>query len=103
MRELTGFKILTNNMSIQGPLEKHYGTTLDLVGSFMNHSCDPNAHVFFEGSQLRVRSLKLINAGDEITQTYLSYNASVMMRGELLSSEYFFTCTCKSNASVLFI
>jgi len=36
----------------------------------MNHSCDPNAFVFFENGQLRARSLKTIHAGDEITQSY---------------------------------
>jgi hypothetical protein len=82
-------------MSIYDPQKNMAGTTLDLVGSFINHSCDPNAFVFFENSQLRVRSLKPIYPGDEITQTYVDFNAGVMMRQNLLQSDYFFTCKCK--------
>lgn len=86
---------------MHGPLEKFYGAALDLVASFMNHSCDPNAHAFFEGTQLRVRSLKPIQAGDEITLAYVDPKTGVMMRRELLSSNHFFACKCKSKASTL--
>jgi SET and MYND domain-containing protein len=90
-------------MSIQHPLSPSPGTALDLVGAFMNHSCDPNVFAFFENSQLRVRSLKPIQAGDEITQTYVDVQAGVMMRGEMLRSQYFFTCGCKFETSCLFV
>jgi hypothetical protein len=83
-------------MSIHHPLQETARTTLDLVGPLINHPCDPNAFVFFEGSELRVRSLTPIHPGDEITQTYVDSKAGVMMRQELLRSEYFFTCECKS-------
>lgn len=69
----------------------------------MNHSCDPNAFVFFENSQLRVRSLKPIQPGDEITQTYVDDKAGMMIRGEMLRSQYFFTCECKFKTSCLFV
>jgi SET and MYND domain-containing protein len=82
-------------MSIQRPQQEMAGTTLDLVGSLINHSCDPNAFAFFENSELRVRSLKPIYPGDEITQTYVDFKAGVMVRQEVLQSEYFFTCKCK--------
>jgi hypothetical protein len=51
---------------------------------------------FFENSQLRVRSLKPINPGDEITQTYVDFKAGVKTRQELLKSDYFSVCHCKS-------
>jgi SET and MYND domain-containing protein len=71
------------------------GTTLDLVGSFMNHSCDPNAFVFFEGSQMRVRTLRPLRAGEEITQTYVDLSGSVFSRQVTTQKDYFFKCACK--------
>lgn len=82
-------------MNIHQPHQKTIGTTLDLVGSLVNHSCDPNTFVFFEQSQLRVRSLRPINAGEEITQTYVDSKPGVMMRQKILKSDYFFTCERK--------
>lgn len=38
--------------------------------SLLNHSCEPNAYLFVEGKELRVRSFKPISAGDEITFSY---------------------------------
>lgn len=42
-------QILTNCMNIYSAEGRTLGTTLDLVASLTNHSCDPAAHVFFEG------------------------------------------------------
>ncbi|KAH1417604.1 hypothetical protein KXX32_009427, partial [Aspergillus fumigatus] len=89
--------ILTNSMCIKiaegsAPV---LGTTLDLVGSFMNHSCDPNAFVFFEGSQMRVRTLRPLRAGEEITQTYVDLSGSVFSRQVATQKDYFFKCACE--------
>lgn len=46
-------------------LEENAGTALDLVGAFMNHSCDPNAFVFFENSQLRWADARAAAASEE--------------------------------------
>jgi hypothetical protein len=61
----------------------------------MNHSCDPNVFVFFEKSQLRVRSTRPIKVGEEITQSYVDTKAGVMMRQRILKTHYFFTCECE--------
>lgn len=84
------------------PREGIPGMALDLVSSFANHSCDPNAYVFFERSQLRMRSLKPIKAGDEITHSYLDIKNGVTIRREFLQSWYSFTCNCKSHVSNTF-
>lgn len=73
------------------------GTTLDLFGSFINHSCDPNAFVFFEGNQMHVRSLRPLRAGEEITQTYVDMSAAVFYRQVITEKDYFFKCACKYN------
>lgn len=71
------------------------GTTLDLAASFMNHSCNPGAFVFFEGRQMRVRALRSRRAGEEITQAYVDLSGSVFCRQATTEAEYFFQCHCK--------
>ncbi|OBT87641.1 hypothetical protein VE02_02682 [Pseudogymnoascus sp. 03VT05] len=88
------WKIHTNIRCIESHHEEAFGYALDFVLSFINHSCDPNAHMFIERGKLRMRSLKPIKAGDEITQTYTDLRPGVMMRRERLESEYSFTCQC---------
>ena len=66
-----------------------------MVTSLMNHSCDPNAFVFFEGRSLRVRSTRKLFAGDEVTQCYTDVGMDVLFRRPMLSDEYFFDCHCE--------
>ena len=76
------------------------GAALDLVTTTINHTCDPNAIVFFEGNQphkLRVRSLKKIAAGEEITIGYIDPSLCVTVRQDLLKYTHVFTCRCKSS------
>lgn len=89
-------------MLIKPPGEESYGGMLDLVGSLINHSCDPNTVMVFECGQLRLRSLKPIRAGDEITQTYTDLKAGVLVRRQELSIRASFTCSCKSKGSNYF-
>jgi SET and MYND domain-containing protein len=72
------------------------GYAFDVVTAMINHSCDPNAHVFFEGDQLRVRSLKDIAAGEEITISYVPPMLNVANRKILLDHMFFFDCYCES-------
>lgn len=71
------------------------GTSLDTVASLINHSCDPNAFVVFEGGELRVRTTRKISAGEEITQCYTDVDMDVIIRRMTLRSEYLFYCRCR--------
>lgn len=75
------------------------GYALDLVTAVINHSCNPNAFVFFEGRQLRVRSLKKIAAGEEITLCYVDPAIEVASRKKVLQRDYFFHCSCEHAPS----
>jgi SET domain-containing protein len=61
----------------------------------INHSCNPNAFVLFEGHTLCVRSLRKLAAGEEVTQCYGDVSVDVLMRRQVLKSRYFFDCYCK--------
>jgi SET domain-containing protein len=71
------------------------GTTLDIVASLINHSCDPNVFVVFEGNSLRVRPIRKLVAGEELTQCYTDVNMDVSMRRLRLKVEYIFFCRCE--------
>jgi hypothetical protein len=84
-------------MSIESPEGQGtvVGSSLDPFAALMNHSCDPNSTVFFEGPELRVRSIKTIAPGEEITISYMDPNESFELRQDHLLSKYHFTCKCQ--------
>ncbi|RYP53104.1 hypothetical protein DL768_001881 [Monosporascus sp. mg162] len=87
--------ILTNNINIHEPGQSQVlGTALDVPMALMNHSCEPNVLTIFQGSELRVRSLRPINAGEELLQCYTDVTCDVLMRRKRLKDHFFFDCTC---------
>ena len=76
------------------------GITLDPLAAIMNHSCDPNASYILEGANIRVRSLRHIEAGEEVTIAYTDITFSRAARGEKLA-RWFFDCACEWTCPVL--
>ncbi len=96
---LTRIKLLTNCMNIRSAeSETSLGCSLDLAVAMMNHSCSPNAVVFFEGGQVRVRSLGKIAEGGEIFVSYVDPRMDVLRRREALRKTHFIECHCKVQA-----
>lgn len=76
------------------------GVCLDPFAALINHSCDPNARFISEGTQLRVRTLKDISAGEELTVLYgpssnFSEPRDYIGRQTYLKIRYGFDCTCR--------
>ena len=91
---LTEIQVKLNCMSLEHLEHEGIGICLDPLAAKMNHSCDPNAFVFFEGSQIRVRSLRPICPGDEVTISYINNTLQRPYRKALLESKWFFNCEC---------
>ena len=86
---------MTNAINVRSAHRKMpYAVALDLTAAVINHSCNPNAFVFFEGGTAYVRSLQEISAGEEITVCYMDPTTDVTSRNELLKEEHFFDCYC---------
>lgn len=79
------------------------GAALDLLASLMNHDCEPNAFVIFEGRELRLRSQRPIARGEEITITYVTPGFGVSKRRKELKNNYYFDCQCSLIRSVIVI
>lgn len=98
---LTLSQILTNSMAIRLPGQSAVmGTAIDVVGAIMNHSCDPNVLISFHGNELRVRTLRDVEAGEELAHCYTDVQSDVLLRQKLLQAEYFFPCTCEYTSSI---
>ena len=82
--------------------KKPVGYAFDVATAMINHSCGPNAFVYFEKNQLRVRSIKPIAAGEEITICYVDPALTLTARKAFLQREYFFDCSCKSSRHAYF-
>lgn len=70
----------------------------DIALALLNHSCEPNAFVFFEGRHAHVRSLRMIYPGEEITIALIDTRPDVQNRREALRQQLFndeYVCKCK--------
>jgi SET domain-containing protein len=66
----------------------------DFLTAIINHNCEPNAIVVSERRLFRVRSLKKISAGDEITICYTNFNADKPVRMKDIFGSHRFNCNC---------
>jgi len=81
------------------------GLGLFLGAVTANHSCDPNCHQVFEDSSagpppLRLRALRPIALGEELTIGYINISTTREYRQETLKSRYGFKCTCSRCSSL---
>uniref|UniRef100_A0A452J5Y6 [histone H3]-lysine(4) N-trimethyltransferase n=1 Tax=Gopherus agassizii TaxID=38772 RepID=A0A452J5Y6_9SAUR len=62
--------------------------------SLLNHSCDPNCVIVFEGRQLLLRSVREIQIGEELTISYIESLMPSSERQKHLKRQYCFECNC---------
>ncbi|KAJ3186728.1 SET and MYND domain-containing protein 3 [Gaertneriomyces sp. JEL0708] len=65
------------------------------LGALLNHSCHPNCSVLYEGRVQIVRTIRDVDAGEELLGTYVDGMASRAERQQLLWEKYQFECTCE--------
>lgn len=73
------------------------GYSTYFMSSFMSHSCLPNAVWHYDGDDFILRARGAIDAGDEISVSYLSEDVlleSVPRRRKQLKDSKHFVCTC---------
>ncbi|CAJ0956926.1 unnamed protein product [Ranitomeya imitator] len=71
-------------------------TAIFPVLSLLNHSCDPNTSVSFQGRSVMVRASRAIRKGEEVLHCYGPHKLRMKFekRQTLLKDQYFFTCRC---------
>ncbi|XP_051868970.1 histone-lysine N-methyltransferase SMYD3 isoform X2 [Pristis pectinata] len=63
--------------------------------SLLNHSCDPNCVMVFEGKLLRLRAVQQIQRNEELTVSYIDVMATSQERRRQTEKQYCFTCDCQ--------
>lgn len=77
-------------------VKKNVATCQCLVGSLINHSCDPNVEWDFRNGCIIYTALRDIEAGAEISNSYGPHSSTAFIdRQNLLSSNYYFNCRCE--------
>ncbi|KAM5182307.1 SET and MYND domain-containing protein 4 isoform 1-T2 [Mantella aurantiaca] len=68
------------------------------VLSLLNHSCEPNTTVSFQGRCAMVRACRTIRRGEEVVHCYGPHKLRMGFeeRQKLLKDQYFFVCQCKA-------
>ncbi|XP_077336697.1 protein-lysine N-methyltransferase SMYD4 [Lithobates pipiens] len=68
------------------------------VLSLLNHSCEPNTSVSFQGRCAMVRACRTIRKGEEVVHCYGPHKLRMGFeeRQKLLRDQYFFVCQCKA-------
>jgi hypothetical protein len=64
-------QVQTNAFNMTDPDSGTAGIFLDSVLAMVNHSCNPNAFVNFDGRTATIRALEAIRDGQEIEISYI--------------------------------
>lgn len=70
------------------------GLYLDPYSSLMNHSCDYNAIVVFDGDRMAVKAVRPIAQDEQVFVSYIDTTYCVTTRRRQLKQRYFFDCEC---------
>ncbi|XP_067844728.1 histone-lysine N-methyltransferase SMYD3 isoform X1 [Heptranchias perlo] len=87
-------QVTCNCFTISNGEMQEVGVGLYPSMSLLNHSCDPNSVIVFEGKQLQLHAVRQIQADEELTVSYIDVMATSQERRRQLEKQYCFTCDC---------
>ncbi|KAI9819575.1 MAG: hypothetical protein M1827_007025 [Pycnora praestabilis] len=87
-------RVMINSLTLVTPTFDPVGIFVDPFAALINHSCDPNAVVVFDGPSFSVRSMRNIGKDEEITISYIDCTNPFTRRQSDLQDRYFFACSC---------
>ncbi|XP_048968388.1 histone-lysine N-methyltransferase SMYD3 isoform X2 [Canis lupus baileyi] len=87
-------KVICNAFTICNAEMQEVGVGLYPSMSLLNHSCDPNCSIVFNGPHLLLRAVRDIEAGEELTICYLDMLMTSEERRKQLKDQYCFECDC---------
>jgi len=68
------------------------------TASLMNHSCQPNVAVCFDGCKLIARAIESVQAGEPLLHCYGAQKGALItpLRQQQLTEQYHFVCGCRA-------
>ncbi|KAM4771724.1 histone-lysine N-methyltransferase SMYD3 isoform 2-T2 [Rhinophrynus dorsalis] len=87
-------KVTCNSFTISDGEMQEVGVGLYPSMSLLNHSCDPNCVIVFEGKRLLLHTVKEILKGEELTISYIDVKMPTHERQNQLQRQYCFICKC---------
>uniref|UniRef100_A0A8D1DXD6 [histone H3]-lysine(4) N-trimethyltransferase n=1 Tax=Sus scrofa TaxID=9823 RepID=A0A8D1DXD6_PIG len=87
-------QVICNSFTICNAEMQEVGVGLYPSMSLLNHSCDPNCSIVFNGPHLLLRAVRDIEAGEELTICYLDMLMTSEERRKQLRDQYCFECDC---------
>ncbi|KAJ5542285.1 hypothetical protein N7535_004705 [Penicillium sp. DV-2018c] len=83
-----------NRFSLTNSVFTRVGLYMHPYASLINHSCDYNSVVAFDGEELYVKAIRPIKKGEQIFITYTDPTIPRWIRRQVLKKRYFFDCRC---------
>ena len=87
-------RVLINSFNIMNEEYQTIGIGLYLSASALDHSCDPNATVVFQGNNLILRTIKNVESYDKLRISYTNLLDTKEVRRRNLAKQYYFSCAC---------
>ncbi|KAL4623869.1 histone-lysine N-methyltransferase SMYD3 [Arapaima gigas] len=87
-------RVTCNCFTISDGELKEAGVGLYPSMSLLNHDCEPNCVVMFQGIQLHLRAIRDIKALEELTISYIDVMMPSEDRKRCLQEQYHFLCQC---------
>ncbi|KAJ5176124.1 uncharacterized protein N7482_002001 [Penicillium canariense] len=87
-----------NSFNLTTAMYDRIGLYLHPYAALINHSCDYNAVVGFDGEELYVKAMRPIKKNEQIFISYIDTTTPNEVRRKELSERYFFDCQCTKCA-----
>ncbi|KAL4871940.1 hypothetical protein BDV12DRAFT_183489 [Aspergillus spectabilis] len=94
-----GAKLDLNSFNLTNALYDRLGLYLHPYAALINHSCNYNAIVAFDGPQLYIKAIRPIAKDDQISISYIDTTFPTHIRQKEVQERYFFTCGCTKCAT----
>lgn len=92
------FQLDLNSFNLTTALYDRIGLYLHPYTALINHSCDYNATVGFDGEEVFIKAIRPIKKDEQIFISYIDTTTPNAVRRKELSERYFFDCKCPKCA-----
>lgn len=83
-----------NSFNLTTSMYDRIGLYMHPYAGLINHSCDYNSTVGFDGEELYVKAMRPIKKGEQIFISYIDTTTPYDIRRNELKERYFFDCQC---------